>query len=275
MSYRLRHDALLFIGLVLCIRCGGRVIDESVSGGSGGRNSGTGRGATTGPSTTGSLTTGPSGSSTTGITTSGSTTTGPTTTGPTTTTASTTSTGFGGGPTTTTVSTSTGFGGYAGGGYGGYGGYGGGGGAPTVLCTSAPIKGSDQQINCRKVVGDPVWQCACGIKGTWSYCPSKAPFPCGVSNCCNFDTSTATTCAATPVTLPPISGCVGLIRNGQLGCAHVTQLNSPGYGPFTACCPPSAPFSCPTGTPNACFATAEQARANCKEYCVQCVPTMF
>jgi len=107
------------------------------------------------------------------------------------------------------------------------------------------------------------------------YCTGKGPMPCGSSNCCGFDTSAATGCAATPVTLPPISGCVGLIRGGYLGCAHVDQLNNPGYGPFTSCCPPSAPFSCPTGTPGTCFATADQARANCKDYCVQCVPTMF
>jgi hypothetical protein len=109
----------------------------------------------------------------------------------------------------------------------------------------------------------------------WNYCPAKAPMPCGANNCCGFDTSLAKGCGATPVTLPPISGCVDLIRTGQLGCAHVRQLNNPGYGPFTSCCPVSRPYSCPTGTPGTCFATAEEARANCKDDCVQCVPTMF
>jgi hypothetical protein len=269
---RLRTDVLLFIGLVLCMRCGGRVMDEAVVGPpDGGRSSGTGRGSTTGPATGGpgsGVTTGPLPS------------TGPTTTGTSTATTSTatTSTGFGGaGPTTTTVSTSTGFGGTGGSAFGGAGGsaFGGAGGTPMVMCTSAPIPGTDQQINCRKPLDQPLWQCACGIKGTWSYCDAKDPFPCGQSNCCGFDTSKSVGCGATPVTLRPSPGCVGLIRSGQLGCAHVTQLNNPGYGPFTACCPPSAPFSCPNGTPNSCFATAEQARANCKEYCVQCVPTMF
>jgi hypothetical protein len=265
MSYRLRNDALLFIGLLLSMRCGGRVMDEAVVGPpDGGRRFPSG---STGPGP------GP-GSTSTGILTTTSTTTLGTTTGP-----NSTTTGFGGGPTTTTVSTTTGFGGYAGGGFGGgfggYAGYGGAGGAPMILCTTPPIPGSDQQINCRKRVGDPLWECACGLKGTWTYCPSKAPLPCGSNNCCGFDTSLAKGCGATPVTLPPISGCVDLIRNGQLGCAHVTQLNSPGYGPFTSCCPVSRPYSCPTGTPGSCFATAEEARGNCKDYCVQCVPTMF
>jgi hypothetical protein len=99
--------------------------------------------------------------------------------------------------------------------------------------------------------------------------------PCGPSNCCGFDTSAAVGCGATPVTLPPIAGCVSLIRSGFLGCAHFEQLFNPAYGPFTSCCPPSAPFSCPTGTPGTCFATAQEARNNCKDDCVQCVPTMF
>jgi hypothetical protein len=267
---RIRTDVLLFIGLVACMRCGGRVMDEAVVGPpDGGRSSGT-FSTGTGRGSSGPTTTGPSGSTTTGIT-SGVTTTGPDTSATTTSTTfstTSTSTGFGGaGPTTTT---STGFGGtgFAGSGFGGAGG------RPTILCTSAPIPGSDQQINCRKVVGDNRWDCACGVKGTWNYCSTTTDFPCGFANCCGFDTSSSVGCASTPVTLPPISGCVGGGRGAQLVCAHVSQLNNPGYGPFTSCCPPNVPFSCPTGTPNTCFATATEARNNCKEYCVQCVRPM-
>ena len=270
MAYRLGNDVLLFVGLVLSIRCGGRVIDETVargpnaSGGSGPFSSTTGPGVTTGPTTVGSTTTG--GDPPSSAVTSTATTTS-------------TSTGFGGGPKTTTMSTTTatssttGFGGYGGSspGTGGFGGAA----QQTILCTSAPILGTDQQINCKKVVGDSAWACACGVKGTWRYCTGKGDMPCGSANCCGFDTSAATGCAATPVTLPPISGCVERIRAGYLGCAHTTQLNNPGYGPFTSCCSANVPYSCPTGTPGSCYATAEQARANCKEYCVQCVPTMF
>jgi hypothetical protein len=264
---RVRTDVLLFIGLVACMRCGGRVMDEAVVGPpDGGRSSGTfSSGAGRGPAT-GSSTTGPTGSSTTGIMTSGVTTTGPDTSATTTSTTfatTSTSTGFGGaGPTT---STTTGFAGS---------GFGGAGGQPTILCTSAPIPGSDQQINCRKVVGSEVWDCACGIKGTWKYCSSPYGFPCGVQNCCGFDTSAAVGCASTPATLPPISGCAAGGRGAQLVCAHVLQVNNENYGPFTSCCPPNAPFSCPNGTPNSCFSTAQEARKSCQDFCVQCVRPM-
>jgi hypothetical protein len=53
----------------------------------------------------------------------------------------------------------------------------------------------------------------------------------------------------------------------------VAQLDSPGSGPFTSCCPLRMPYSCPNGPTAACFATAAEARASCGDWCVQCVPT--
>jgi hypothetical protein len=267
MSQKFR-DALFLMGLALSVRCGGRVIDEAVRAGEADAGRGQGPGSTGGDrpgSTSGGRST--SGGDTSSVVTGGVTSGGIMTSGA-------------GGATTTTSTTTIGIagsGGYGGApGMGGFGGMGGFAGA-TILCTSAPIPGTDQQITCKRTVGSPpLWSCACGMGGQWTYCTAKGDMPCGAVNCCGFDTSKATGCAATPPTLPPVSGCVDLIRQQrELACAHITQLNVPGYGPFTSCCPPGAPFSCPTGTPNACFATAEQARANCKDYCVQCVPAMF
>jgi hypothetical protein len=139
---------------------------------------------------------------------------------------------------------------------------------------SASIPGSDQWIGCDKLSNERFWSCSCR-GGTTTNCMSKMDFPCGAGNCCGFDTQGEVGCAATPPTIPPIVGCVAPLQKGYLACSHVTLLNSPGYGPFTSCCPPEVPYSCPTGTPGSCFATAAAARANCKDWCVQCVPLAF
>lgn len=81
--------------------------------------------------------------------------------------------------------------------------------------------------------------------------------------------------ASLDVPWPVISGCVASDADGVLGptaprCPFPSQLNVPDYGPFVACCPPSAPYACPTGTPQSCFATAEEAAADCGDACVTC-----
>jgi hypothetical protein len=81
----------------------------------------------------------------------------------------------------------------------------------------------------------------------------------------------STVCAdSSLVNMPPvIVGCVG----SKLRCVHPCQMSDPDYGAFTACCPgsPDKLFSCPNGTPNVCFVTADAAFAACGSNCVKCV----
>ncbi len=146
------------------------------------------------------------------------------------------------------------------------------GGAPpdaTVICQSTPQK-DDARIYCKKVVRDSQWSCSCEHNGMSFLCNSRADFPCGSTNCCGIDTRTAIGCSMPFPTIPPLSGCASSPSSRRLLCPHSSQLNIPNFGPFTACCPPTAPFSCPNGTPNSCFATADLARRACSDYCVQC-----
>ena len=75
--------------------------------------------------------------------------------------------------------------------------------------------------------------------------------------------------ASLDVAWPVISGC---ISNSFLTwrCPHPSQINTPDYGPFVACCPPDMPFSCPNGTPHSCFKTASEAASSCGKHCVTC-----
>jgi hypothetical protein len=78
-------------------------------------------------------------------------------------------------------------------------------------------------------------------------------------------------CAKRVSTAAPLAFCAAPIANGTMtSCAHPNHSDVPDSGSFTSCCPPEAPFSCPTGATGACFATPDLALAVCGSDCVEC-----
>ena len=77
---------------------------------------------------------------------------------------------------------------------------------------------------------------------------------------------------------PVIAGCLSEPTGApfditRLRCAFPKQLNVPDYGAFVACCSAERPYGCPNGTPQSCYATAQEAASACGEvYCQLCVP---
>lgn len=139
-----------------------------------------------------------------------------------------------------------------------------------LVCQRTGPNGT-QKIECEKVVGQDVWSCHCTGRCGVTTCTTQRDLACGADNCCAFPIEG---CSKQVVNVAPNEFCAASVASGAMtSCGHLRHLKVPNYGPFTSCCPPDAPFSCPTGTPVACFATAEAAKAACGDDCVECSPT--
>jgi hypothetical protein len=130
-----------------------------------------------------------------------------------------------------------------------------------IYCDTPPVP-SGKTMQCSRPKDGTLWTCICG--GGTASCTSAQEMPCTMPNCCGIDTSTATGCAAPPMTSTMTMNC---FENWNHMCGQIR----PGYGTFTACCPESSPYACPNGTPWSCFGSAAQARAECGDYCSKCV----